>query len=286
MVFMVLPLLIYVAVLPFGLEAPPTMGTSMGLRGRLHLDIMDRSFDRSDLQVGDVIAFDDGKNLTKHRVVGIRPGPAYLTKGDGNDAPDKRPVTASNVRARRVATVPFLNALFGFILPDSHVRWLKFVPASSPCALLMVFWWRRETRKAGWRSPKTSMRSLAKFLVEPDWVAYSDALDRAYARTDLKPAKRLHLAQSLAAALPETGRPGDLERALVLHELVVAKSTVSDDLVVTGALISVRSAQADEVRDAIAELERVLAGTNAAVKRRARRVLREAKALLADTHAN
>ena len=126
------------------------------------------------------------------------------------------------------------------------------------------------------------MRSLVKLLVGPDWVAYSAALDRAYARAELKPATRLRLAQSLAAALPETGRPGDLERARVLHELVVAESTVSDDLVVTGALISVRSAKADEVRGAIRALEQVLAGSDAAVKRRARRVLLEAKALLAE----
>lgn len=71
----------------------------------------------AEIAVGDVITFTDrdtGSGETRvvtHRVIGIEPGPAFVTMGDANDAPDPGLVQAADVRGVQWYAVPYVGLL-------------------------------------------------------------------------------------------------------------------------------------------------------------------------------
>lgn len=71
----------------------------------------------SEIAVGDVITYtdrtteSDETRIVTHRVVGIEPGPAFVTKGDANDAPDAGLVQAADVRGVQWYSVPYVGLL-------------------------------------------------------------------------------------------------------------------------------------------------------------------------------
>jgi signal peptidase len=71
----------------------------------------------AEIAVGDVITFTDratGSDETRvvtHRVIGIEPGPAFVTMGDANNAPDPGLVRATDVRGVQWYAVPYVGLL-------------------------------------------------------------------------------------------------------------------------------------------------------------------------------
>lgn len=69
------------------------------------------------IAVGDVITFtdrDEGSAETRvvtHRVVRVEPGPAFVTRGDANDADDPGVVEAADVRGVQWYHVPYVGLL-------------------------------------------------------------------------------------------------------------------------------------------------------------------------------
>ncbi len=67
--------------------------------------------------VGDVVTFTDreeGSGETRvvtHRVVEVRPGPEFVTRGDANDAPDQGVVAAADVLGVQWYHVPYVGLL-------------------------------------------------------------------------------------------------------------------------------------------------------------------------------
>ena len=80
-----------------------------------------------ELEVGDVIAFMEGKVVVTHRIIEVQTGengePEFITKGDANNAQDQRPVTANNLVGIYKARIPkvgdfalFLQTPMGMVL--------------------------------------------------------------------------------------------------------------------------------------------------------------------------
>jgi len=66
-----------------------------------------------DVAEGDVITFEDGRDLTTHQVVSIDTGddgaPLFITKGTANEEADRRPVPASAVVGRVGLVIPWIG---------------------------------------------------------------------------------------------------------------------------------------------------------------------------------
>lgn len=71
----------------------------------------------SEIAVGDVITFTDRSTesdetrIVTHRVIEVRPGPAFVTQGDANNAPDPGLVQAADVRGVQWYHVPYVGLL-------------------------------------------------------------------------------------------------------------------------------------------------------------------------------
>lgn len=71
----------------------------------------------AEIAVGDVITFtdrdteSDETRIVTHRVIGIEPGPAFVTMGDANNAPDPGLVQAADVRGVQWYAVPYVGLL-------------------------------------------------------------------------------------------------------------------------------------------------------------------------------
>lgn len=71
----------------------------------------------AEIAVGDVITFtdrtteSDETRVVTHRVIGIEPGPAFVTMGDANNAPDPGLVQAADVLGVQWYAVPYVGLL-------------------------------------------------------------------------------------------------------------------------------------------------------------------------------
>lgn len=121
-------------------ERPPSvLGTtpmvvlsgSMSGTAEDHIEIGDLIFvnkvEPEELEVGDIIAFMEGKIVVTHRIMEIQTAEdgsrLFLTKGDANNAADQRPVTESNLVGIYSSRIPkvgdfaiFLQTPLGMIL--------------------------------------------------------------------------------------------------------------------------------------------------------------------------
>jgi signal peptidase len=70
-----------------------------------------------DIQVGDIIAYDNGRVEVCHRVISIQDGtPArFVTRGDANRSPDGTPVTPEMVTGKLVVAIPLAGYLISFV---------------------------------------------------------------------------------------------------------------------------------------------------------------------------
>lgn len=96
-----------------------------------HIEVGDLIFigkaEPDELAVGDVIAFMDGSVVVTHRIIAIERSddgqPMFTTKGNANNAPDHRPVTADNLVGIYLNRIPkvgdfaiFLQTPLGMVL--------------------------------------------------------------------------------------------------------------------------------------------------------------------------
>jgi signal peptidase len=71
----------------------------------------------SGIQVGDIIAYDNGHAEVCHRVIAVEEGQSvrYITKGDANRSPDGTLVTPDKVTGRLAVTIPLAGYFINFV---------------------------------------------------------------------------------------------------------------------------------------------------------------------------
>lgn len=114
-----------------GVTPMVVLSGSMSGNAEDHIEVGDLIFvdeaDPDDLEVGDVIAFMDGKVVVTHRVIEIEPaedgGRQFITKGDANNAADLDPVTEDRLVGIYKSRIPkvgdfalFLQKPLGMVL--------------------------------------------------------------------------------------------------------------------------------------------------------------------------
>ena len=114
-----------------GITPMVVLSGSMSGDAEDHIEVGDLIFvgktEAEELEVGDVIAFMEGKVVVTHRIIEVQTGengePMFITKGDANNAQDQRPVTASNLVGIYKARIPkvgdfalFLQTPMGMVL--------------------------------------------------------------------------------------------------------------------------------------------------------------------------
>lgn len=103
-----------------GITPMAVLSGSMSGTAEDHIEIGDLIFidkiEPEELKVGDVIAFMEGKIVVTHRIVEIQTddGLQFITKGDANNANDRKPVTEDNLVGIYSRRIPKLGdaALF------------------------------------------------------------------------------------------------------------------------------------------------------------------------------
>lgn len=86
-----------------------------------------------DYKIGDVINFQDGSESVTHRINDMRivGGEAkYITKGDANNAPDRREISKKEVLGKVIFDVPYLGYLVSFVQKPVGFILLLVVPAA------------------------------------------------------------------------------------------------------------------------------------------------------------
>ena len=114
-----------------GITPMVVLSGSMSGDAEDHIEVGDLIFvgktEAEELEVGDVIAFMEGKVVVTHRIIEVQTGengePMFITKGDANNAQDQRPVTANNLVGIYKARIPkvgdfalFLQTPMGMVL--------------------------------------------------------------------------------------------------------------------------------------------------------------------------
>ena len=91
--------------------------------------------DPSQIHVGDMLTFHQGRQVVTHRVVEILPNGEFVTKGDANNAPDLEPVSKSRIIGKAIFVVPCV----GYILHYAGTFWglvfLVWIPAAALTAM-------------------------------------------------------------------------------------------------------------------------------------------------------
>ena len=114
-----------------GITPMVVLSGSMSGDAEDHIEVGDLIFvgktEAEEVEVGDVIAFMEGKVVVTHRIIEVQTGengePEFITKGDANNAQDQRPVTESNLVGIYKARIPkvgdfalFLQTPMGMVL--------------------------------------------------------------------------------------------------------------------------------------------------------------------------
>lgn len=89
-----------------------------------------------DYDVGDVVVFQNGKDLIIHRVV-KKDGEEFTTRGDANNADDD-PINLSEIKGKMIFKIPFIGLIF---------KWLKTLPGTLIVLGLAIFLLYRSRRK-------------------------------------------------------------------------------------------------------------------------------------------
>lgn len=114
-----------------GITPMVVLSGSMSGDAEDHIEVGDLIFvgktEAEELEVGDVIAFMEGKVVVTHRIIEVQTDeggdPMFITKGDANNVQDQRPVTADNLVGIYKARIPkvgdfalFLQTPMGMVL--------------------------------------------------------------------------------------------------------------------------------------------------------------------------
>jgi signal peptidase len=115
--------------------------------------VVDRPVAASALHLGDIVTYsttDPVSNvpiLITHRIVGVREtatGPVFTIKGDANNTPDERPVTANQIRGKLWYDVPYIGVIRNELLsPGAALIAIAVLLFGSGCWLLYRTLWPR-----------------------------------------------------------------------------------------------------------------------------------------------
>lgn len=98
-----------------------------------------------ELEVGDIIAFQNGPMQVAHRIVSIQEE-SYQTKGDANRSPDPGVIRKEQVQGQVIARVPLLGYLIAFLKSKAGIVLLVLL------AGLFLFLAKRKERNRDVRS--------------------------------------------------------------------------------------------------------------------------------------
>ena len=138
-----------------------------------HIEVGDLIFvgkvEAEDLEVGNIIAFMQGKTVITHRIIDIQTGEGgellFYTQGDANNAPDQRPVTENELVGIYKGRIPKVGDFAMFM--QTPLGMIIFIGV--PLAAFIIYDVIRRQRYAAKESKKTAeleaelerMRALA-----------------------------------------------------------------------------------------------------------------------------
>lgn len=120
--------------MPFGYGASVVLSGSMEPTLSVNDFIIVKA--EEDYDVGDVVVFQNGKDLIIHRVV-KKDGEEFTTCGDANNADDD-PINLSEIKGKMMFRIPFIGLIF---------KWLKTLPGTLIVLGLAIFLLYRSRRK-------------------------------------------------------------------------------------------------------------------------------------------
>ena len=98
--------------MPFGYGVSVVLSGSM--EPTLKIDELVIVKETKNIEVNDVIVFQDGDSLVIHRVIEMKDDGLIVTKGDANNAADE-PIDIKNVKGVMVAHIPFVGLIINFL---------------------------------------------------------------------------------------------------------------------------------------------------------------------------
>lgn len=84
-------------------------------------------------KIGEIVNFQDGNESVTHRISEIRivGGEAkYITKGDANNAPDRREISGKDILGKVLFDIPYLGYIVSFVQKPVGFILLLVVPAA------------------------------------------------------------------------------------------------------------------------------------------------------------
>jgi signal peptidase len=170
-----------------GWQTVTVMSGSMTPAYRVNAVLAIKSVDPTEIQAGDVIAFETeaDRPMVTHRVVAVEHdalGLSFITKGDANEDADSTPVAASAVRGRVVFGVPYLGLFVRAVNNTVGFGLLVIVPAMV-LIVLEILTIRRDRRAAhaqpdSWPAPEAD--DLATTCDDFDFWTTPATEDRYY----------------------------------------------------------------------------------------------------------
>lgn len=134
---------------PFGFHPLVVVSGSMAPALSVGDIAVTRSVDPGDLQVGDLVTYHPGSSFVTHRVVRIEETPQgrlFELKGDANATSDSQLVSAKQVTAKVVYSIPKMGFVVAFANSQAGLGLLIVAPA----VVLALMWYRgRAVQKAG-----------------------------------------------------------------------------------------------------------------------------------------
>lgn len=125
-----------------------------------HIEVGDLIFvgkvEADDLEVGNIIAFMQGKTVITHRIIDIQTGESgellFSTQGDANNAPDQRPVTENELVGIYKGRIPKVGDFAMFM--QTPLGMIIFIGV--PLAAFIIYDVIRRQRYAAKESKKTA----------------------------------------------------------------------------------------------------------------------------------
>ncbi len=96
----------------FGFSSAVIISGSMS--GTIEVNDLVICCEQNDYGKGDIITFEDGGSLVTHRIVGESDS-GFITQGDANNTPDRKPVAEGSILGKVVLTVPKIGLFIEFI---------------------------------------------------------------------------------------------------------------------------------------------------------------------------
>lgn len=112
-----------------GFTSMIVMSGSMSGDAPDHIEVGDmiivKKVNTDNLQIGDVVAFSEGKTTITHRIAALNEDGTFTTKGDANNAEDQKPVKKEQIIGKYLFRIPKLGNMALFM--QTPVGMLMFI---------------------------------------------------------------------------------------------------------------------------------------------------------------